>query len=65
MKKVREYSDLVNTILGRPLNGKGGGTTLRRGEAAMLFLDGYRRRPGISIFDLMATARTMIGTVLV
>ncbi|MCC7306436.1 MAG: hypothetical protein IT173_02630 [Acidobacteria bacterium] len=36
-----EYSDVVKTILARPRNGAGGGIPLTRGEAAMLFFDGY------------------------
>ena len=35
------YSDVVKTILARPLTGAGGGIPLTRGEVAMLFLDGY------------------------
>jgi hypothetical protein len=34
-------SDAVQTILSRPMNGKGGGIPVTRGEVAMLFLDGY------------------------
>lgn len=39
--KDREFSDVVKTILARPLTGAGGGIPLTRGEVAMLFLDGY------------------------
>ncbi|MBV9217532.1 MAG: hypothetical protein JO053_15300 [Acidobacteria bacterium] len=41
MKKVREYPDIVQTILARPMNGSGGGIPLTRGEVAMLLMDGY------------------------
>ena len=34
-------SDVVQTILARPMHGKGGGIPLTRGEVAMLFMDGY------------------------
>ena len=37
----REYSDVVKTILARPQDGAGGGIPVTRGEAAMLFFDGY------------------------
>lgn len=36
-----KYSDVVETILRRPLDGEGGGIKLTRGEVAMLFIDGY------------------------
>ena len=36
----KPYTDVVQTILKRPRNA-GGGIPLTRGEAAMLFLDGY------------------------
>ncbi|MBK8465465.1 MAG: hypothetical protein IPL32_06505 [Chloracidobacterium sp.] len=39
--KVRNYTDVVKTILARPATGAGGGIPLTRGEVAMLFLDGY------------------------
>lgn len=39
--KGREFSDVVKTILARPLTGAGGGIPLTRGEVAMLFIDGY------------------------
>ncbi|MBX3283277.1 MAG: hypothetical protein KF756_12450 [Acidobacteria bacterium] len=39
--KLPEYSDTVKGILARPRNGSGGGIPITRGEAAMLFLDGY------------------------
>jgi hypothetical protein len=38
---MKEYSDVVKTILARPRNGSGGGIPLTRGEVAMLFLDGH------------------------
>jgi hypothetical protein len=37
----KRYSDVVRTILKRPLTGTGGGIPLTGGEVAMLFLDGY------------------------
>lgn len=40
-KTERKYSDVIQTILARPRNGKGGGIPLTRGEVAMLFLDGH------------------------
>ncbi|MGD9589276.1 MAG: hypothetical protein AB7Q37_00555 [Pyrinomonadaceae bacterium] len=38
--EIKEPSDVVRTILGRPRTGSGGGIPLTRGEVAMLFLDG-------------------------
>lgn len=37
----KPYSDVVLTILARPRIGAGGGIRISRGEAAMLFFDGY------------------------
>ena len=39
--EIKEFSDVVQTILARPRTGSGGGIPLTRGEVAMLFLDGY------------------------
>lgn len=35
------YPDVIRCILKRPRTGSGGGIPLTRGEAALLFLDGY------------------------
>lgn len=39
--KTSRKSDVLETILLRPRQGRGGGIPLTRGEVAMLFLDGY------------------------
>ena len=39
--KGTTYSDVVETILARPVTGSGGGIPLTRGEVAMLVVDGY------------------------
>jgi hypothetical protein len=39
--KVRDYPDVVRTILAPPRTGAGCGIPLTRGEVAMLFMDGY------------------------